>query len=117
MRYKRSELGKPPVNADQAVALGLITYAESEFIDSVSRKANVILTDVFKSKGLDLVDFKLEFGRLPDGSLIVCDEISPDRSRLWDSQTSERYDKDRFRHDLGNVLRGYEIILERLENK
>jgi len=115
IKYNKGELGDPLINADQAVALGLMSYDEVAQADKISRKANEILSGILHKVGIQLVDFKLQVGR-KDGKLMVCDEISPDRSRFWDEKTGERLDKDRFRHDLGNVLHGYQEVLDRLNS-
>lgn len=116
LRYNTDELGNPLINDDQAVAIGLVSYDELKYIYATVHKANEVLTELFRKAGISLVDFKMEFGRVPeDGHLIISDELSPDRCRLWDLETGEQYDKDRFRHDLGDIYQGYEIVLNRLE--
>lgn len=115
MRYNNDELGDPLINRDQAVALGLMSYEELDHIEKVARKSNEVLKELFGKAGIELVDFKMEFGRMEDGSLIISDELSPDNCRLWDAETGERLDKDRFRLDLGNVVPSYTEVLERLE--
>ena len=116
--YNNDELGDPLVNRDQAVALGLATYEELEKILSMARSAGKLLTDLFHKAGIELVDAKIEFGRASDtGEIIISDEISPDTCRLWDEETQERLDKDRFRLDLGDVIAAYTQVLERLESK
>ena len=115
--YNNEELGDPLVNSDQAVALGLASYEELEVMFSIAKRAGKLLTDLFDKAGIELVDAKIEFGRASDsGEIIISDEISPDTCRLWDAQTGERLDKDRFRLDLGDVIPAYNIILERLES-
>ena len=99
----------------QAVAIGLVSYEDLKYIYDTVHKANDVLRERFRRAGISLVDFKMEFGRLPDGRLIVSDELSPDRCRLWDIETGEQFDKDRFRHDLGDIYQGYETVLNRLE--
>ena len=93
----------------------LATPAEIETIERYSFKVNEVLKDFWKTCGVTLVDFKLEFGRLSDGTIVLADEISPDTSRLWDSQTHEKLDKDRFRRDMGGVEEAYAEIMHRLE--
>lgn len=113
--YNNDELGDPLVNEDQAVALGLATYPELEKMFAIARRAGALLTDLFHKAGIELVDAKFEFGRASDtGEIIISDEISPDTCRLWDEETGERLDKDRFRLDLGDVAESYGIVLERL---
>lgn len=116
LSYKRDELGDPLINDDHAVALGLVTYDELKQIYTVTRRINDLLESLFDSAGITLVDFKVEFGRTSDGRIILADEISPDTCRLWDKQTGEKLDKDRFRRDLGKVIEAYEEIDRRLKS-
>ena len=113
--YKNDELGDPMINTAQALALKLATPAEIETIRTLAFKVNDVLKAFFKEVGVDLVDFKLEFGRLSDGTIVLADEISPDTSRLWDVKTHEKLDKDRFRRDLGGVEEAYAEIMKRME--
>ena len=99
--YKNDELGDPLCNSYHAVALGLCSMEEIETVKSYAFKINELLKEFWSKCGVTLVDFKIEFGRLPDGTIVLADEISPDTCRLWDSQTGEKLDKDRFRRDLG----------------
>lgn len=112
--YKCDELNDPLMNSYHAIALKLATPEEIETIKTMAFKVNDVLKEFWKSVGVTLVDFKLEFGRLPDGTIILADEISPDTARLWDSKTGEKLDKDRFRRDLGGVEDAYHEILRRL---
>ncbi len=112
--YKKDELGDPLINDDHAVALGAATYEELAEMYAMTRKINQVLTDLFKNLGITLVDFKIEFGKTNDGQIVLADEVSPDTCRLWDSETNEKLDKDRFRRDLGRVREAYEEILHRL---
>lgn len=112
--YKNDELGDPLMNEYHAVALKLATEAEIETIKRYSFIINGELKEFWKECGVTLVDFKLEFGRLAGGSIVLADEISPDTCRLWDSKTGEKLDKDRFRRDLGGVEDAYREIMERL---
>ena len=114
LRLNDDTLGNPLINDDQAVALGLVSYDDLKYMYSVARKANEVLCDRLRSCGIELVDFKLEFGRA-GGELIVSDELSPDRCRMWDAATGEVLDKDRFRHDMGDICKGYEEVLNRLK--
>ncbi|MZQ75289.1 MAG: phosphoribosylaminoimidazolesuccinocarboxamide synthase [Peptoclostridium sp.] len=114
--YKNDALGDPLINDDHAVAINLATREEIAQIREQTMKINTLLKEFFKKAGLKLVDFKLEFGRY-DGKVILADEISPDTCRLWDIETNEKMDKDRFRRDLGNVMEGYKKVLQRLEEK
>jgi len=112
--YKNDGLGDPLLNDDHAVALELATREELDTIRRYSLQIDQILSALWAECGVTLVDFKLEFGRLSDGTIILADEISPDTCRLWDSRTHERLDKDRFRRDLGGVEDAYIEIMQRL---
>ena len=112
--YKSDELGDPLINAYHAFALKLATKAEIERIKELAFKTNEIMKEFFKARKVDLVDFKLEFGRLSDGTIVLADEISPDTCRFWDSETHEKLDKDRFRRDLGNVEDAYNEMFKRI---
>lgn len=112
--YKNDELGDPLINSYHALALGLATKEELETIKTLAFKVNAIMKDFFAKIGVDLVDFKLEFGRLADGTIVLADEISPDTCRFWDSKTHEKLDKDRFRRDLGNVEGAYQEMMKRI---
>ena len=113
--YKNDELGDPLLNTYHALALKLATPEEITTIEEYSFRVNTFLKEFWKSCGVTLVDFKLEFGRLSDGTIVLADEISPDTCRLWDSKTGEKLDKDRFRRDLGGVEEAYAEIMRRLE--
>ena len=115
--YKNDELGDPLLNTKHALALKVATPEEIETIERYSLKINEVLRSCWLSCGVILVDFKLEFGRLADGTIVLADEISPDTCRLWDSKTHEKLDKDRFRRDLGGVEEAYAEIMKRLETK
>ena len=115
--YKCDELNDPLMNSYHAIALKLATPEEIETIKAMAFKVNDVLKEFWKSVGVTLVDFKLEFGRLPDGTIILADEISPDTARLWDSKTGEKLDKDRFRRDLGGVEDAYQEVLRRVLGK
>ena len=112
--YKNDDLHDPLLNAYHAVALGLADKSEIQHIKSLAFRINEILKEFFKSKNVKLVDFKMEFGRLPDGTIVLADEISPDTCRFWDYETNEKLDKDRFRRDLGGVEGAYEEIYRRV---
>ena len=112
--YKNDALGDPLLNTDHALALKVATRAEIDTIKSYALKVNSILKAFWAECGITLVDFKLEFGKTADGSVILADEISPDTCRLWDSATGEKLDKDRFRRDLGGVEEAYAEIMKRL---
>lgn len=115
--YKCDELNDPLINAYHAIALKLATPEEIETIKKMAFAVNDALKEFWNSVGVTLVDFKLEFGRLPDGTVILADEISPDTARLWDSKTGEKLDKDRFRRDLGGVEDAYQEVLRRVLGK
>lgn len=112
--YKNDELGDPLCNSYHAVALGLCSKEEIETVKTYAFKINELLKDFWSKCGVTLVDFKIEFGRLSDGTIILADEISPDTCRLWDSKTGEKLDKDRFRRDLGGVEDAYNEVMKRL---
>ena len=112
--YKNDDLGDPLMNAYHARALKLATSEEIETIKAMAFKVNEVLKAFFKAVNVDLVDFKLEFGRLSDGTIVLADEISPDTCRFWDSTTHEKLDKDRFRRDLGNVEDAYSEMMRRI---
>jgi len=112
--YKNDDYGDPVINQYHIKAMKLATESELAKITEYAFAINLILIDFFKSKGLRLVDFKLEFGRYK-GDVILADEISPDTCRLWDLETNEKMDKDRFRKDLGNVEEAYQEVLQRLK--
>lgn len=114
MSYKNDEFGDPLLNDDHAIALKLATKEEIDFLRSQTLKINEIMKKFFLKMDLKLVDFKLEFGKDVDGNIILADEISPDTCRLWDVNTNEKLDKDRFRRDLGDLVEGYEEVLARL---
>jgi len=113
--YKNKNLGDPLINDHQAVALGLVTYDELEYIYGQTRRIDEVLSGLFAKIRITLVDFKIEFGRTPEGGIILADEISPDSCRLWDMDTGKKLDKDRFRRDMGKVIEGYNEILSRLK--
>ena len=112
--YKNDELGDPLLNTSHALALGLATQEEIDTIRRLAFQTNDLLRAFWSSCGVTLVDFKLEFGRLSDGTIILADEISPDTCRLWDAATGEKLDKDRFRRDLGGVEDAYAEVMRRL---
>lgn len=113
--YKNDALGDPLINDDHAVALGAASYDELQAIYELTDRINEILDALFAACGIRLVDFKMEFGRMADGKIVLADEISPDTCRLWDLQSGEKLDKDRFRRDLGGLANAYEDVLKRLE--
>ncbi|WP_066714359.1 phosphoribosylaminoimidazolesuccinocarboxamide synthase [Clostridium sp. Marseille-P299] len=111
--YKDDALGDPMINSYYALALGIATQEEIDTITKYAFKVNEVLIKYFESIGIELIDFKIEFGRYHD-QIILADEISPDTCRLWDNETHEKLDKDRFRRDLGNVEDAYNEVFKRL---
>lgn len=111
--YKDDALDDPMINADLAEAINLATREQIQTIESMARKVNAFMIEFFKTKNIDLVDFKLEFG-LFKGEIVLADEISPDTCRFWDSATHEKLDKDRFRRDMGGAEGAYIEIAKRL---
>ena len=116
LSYKNDGLGDPLLNDDHAVALGLASREELALIRKYALAVNRVLGEIWRACGIILVDFKVEFGRLGDGTIVLADEISPDTCRLWDAETQEKLDKDRFRRDLGGVEEAYVRVMERLAN-
>lgn len=112
--YKDDRLGDPMVNDTHILAAGLATREEIDTLSSMSLKINEILLEFFKGVGVDLIDFKLEFGKTPGGEIVLADEISPDTCRFWDIRTGERLDKDRFRRDMGGVQEAYREMMRRI---
>lgn len=115
--YKNDDLGDPLINDDHAVALKLATREELAVIKQYALAVDKQLQEIWAECGVTLVDFKLEFGRLADGTIVLADEISPDTCRLWDSETHEKLDKDRFRRDLGGVEDAYQQVMARLRQQ
>ena len=115
--YKNDDLGDPLLNRYHALALKLATPEEIDTIERYAFKINDVLKAYFLKLNITLVDFKLEFGRLPDGATVLADEISPDTCRFWDKDTGEKLDKDRFRRDLGGVEDAYNEVMRRLMGK
>ena len=116
LSYKNDGLGDPLLNDDHAVALGRDSREELALIRKYALAVNRVLGEIWRACGIILVDFKVEFGRLGDGTIVLADEISPDTCRLWDAETQEKLDKDRFRRDLGGVEEAYVRVMERLAN-
>lgn len=115
--YKDDALNDPIINDEHCKILGIVDDENDlSFLRDQARKINAILRDFFDQRGLKLVDFKLEFGRNAQGEIILADEISPDSCRLWDKQTNQKLDKDRFRQDLGDLKGAYEEVLRRIQN-
>ncbi len=112
--YKNDDLGDPLLNEYHALALKLATREEIDTIKAMAFKVNALMKEFFLKINVELVDFKLEFGRLSDGTIVLADEISPDTCRFWDSRTHEKLDKDRFRRDLGNVEGAYQEMMRRI---
>ena len=112
--YKNDDLGDPFINDYYALALGIATKEELDTIAKYAFKVNEFMVKFFKGLNIDLIDFKIEFGKTSDGTIILADEISPDTCRFWDSTTHEKLDKDRFRRDMGGVEEAYQEIMKRL---
>lgn len=112
--YKNDDLGDPFINDYYALALGLATKEEIDLIAKYTFMVNDFMVDFFKKLNIDLIDFKIEFGKTPDGTIILADEISPDTCRFWDSTTHEKLDKDRFRRDMGGVEDAYAEMMKRI---
>lgn len=112
--YKDDELGDPMVNDYHILAMGYATKEDLDTIAGYTFKINNFLVDFFKKINVDLIDFKIEFGKTADGQIILADEISPDTCRFWDATTHEKLDKDRFRRDMGNVEDAYQEMMNRI---
>ena len=112
--YKSDELGDPMINDSQITAIGLATQEELDELRAMSKRINELMTELFAKGGVRLVDFKLEFGRLADGTIILADEISPDTCRFWDATTGAHLDKDLFRRDMGGEADAYQEVMKRL---
>ncbi|PBF28889.1 phosphoribosylaminoimidazolesuccinocarboxamide synthase [Clostridioides difficile] len=115
--YKNDAYGDPMLNDDYAVAMKLATREELKFLREETLKINELLKAFFLKLNLKLVDFKIECGKDSEGNIILADEVSPDTCRLWDVNTNEKLDKDRFRKDLGDLVEGYTEVLSRMNNK
>lgn len=117
MSYKNDDYGDPLINDDHAVALKLATRDEINFLREETLKINTLLKEFFLKFNLKLVDFKIEFGKSDEGEILLADEISPDTCRLWDVETNQKYDKDVFRQDIGDLIETYKAVLERMQTK
>lgn len=115
LSYKDDELGDPLINDYHAVGIGATTFEELNKIYEMTAKINDLLKEFFKNQNINLIDFKIEFGRDENGEILLADEISPDTCRFWDATTGEKLDKDRFRRDMGNVEEAYQEILKRIK--
>jgi len=115
--YKNDELDDPMVIDDHIRILELATTEEIEQLRQMALKVNAALIELFDSMGIKLIDFKLEFGRLKDGTILLADEVSPDTCRLWDKKTNDHLDKDIYRRDLGDIIPVYQEVLNRLEKR
>ncbi|HIW20511.1 MAG TPA: phosphoribosylaminoimidazolesuccinocarboxamide synthase [Candidatus Dorea intestinavium] len=111
--YKNDDLGDPMINDYYAIAMGLATREEIDKISDYTFRINRVLQEFFKEAGIELIDFKIEFGRF-HGEILLADEVSPDTCRLWDIKTREKLDKDRFRRDMGNVEDAYQEVFKRI---
>ncbi|MBQ3334849.1 MAG: phosphoribosylaminoimidazolesuccinocarboxamide synthase [Eubacteriaceae bacterium] len=112
--YKNDDYDDPLINDDYAVVMGLATRDEIAYIRQTTLKINEILKDFFAKRGVNLIDFKIEFGKTADGEILLADEISPDTCRFWDAKTGEKLDKDRFRRDMGGIEEAYREMLRRV---
>lgn len=112
--YKDDDLGDPLINGYHAVSCGFATQEDIDTIKKYAFKVNEVLKEYFLSIGVELIDFKLEFGKTSDGTIVLADEISPDTCRFWDSKTHGKLDKDRFRRDLGGVEDAYAEMMKRV---
>lgn len=117
LSYKNDALQDPMINEDHVVALEILDKAEIAELKSLALKINELLKVLFLKAGLILVDFKIEFGKNSNNEIVLADEISPDTCRLWDINTMQSFDKDRFRKDLGDFMEGYEEVLRRLQDE
>ena len=117
LSYKRDDLGDPLMNDYHAVAMGITTFEELEVIYAVASKVNELLKEFFAKMNIQLIDFKLEFGKNKVGDILLADEISPDTCRFWDIETGKKLDKDVFRRDLGNLTDTYKELLERINTE
>jgi phosphoribosylaminoimidazole-succinocarboxamide synthase len=116
--YKNDELGDPKLNDQHCLILGLVEDSDDlDYIRYMARKINRFLTEFYSELDLKLVDFKLEFGRDSNGNIILIDELSPDNFRLWDAETNEKMDKDRFREGLGGLVEAYREVLNRIQHR
>lgn len=114
--YKSDELDDPFINESATIALGIATHSELEKMWDICREVNGLLTPLFEKAGMQLVDFKLEFGRLSNGKIILADEFSPDNCRIWDIKTDQHMDKDVYRRKLADLTQTYDQVLARLED-
>ena len=117
LSYKDDSLGDPLINDTHAVAIGAATFEELKVLYDMTAKINDLLKEFFAKLNINLIDFKIEFGRLPSGEILLADEISPDTCRFWDATTGEKLDKDRFRRNMGNVEDAYIEILNRIKGE
>jgi phosphoribosylaminoimidazole-succinocarboxamide synthase len=113
--FKNDSLGDPFLSDDQALMMEVATEQELKELKSKALKVNELMKDLFQQAGIELVDFKIEFGKDLKNEILLADEISPDCCRLWDLKTQEKLDKDRFRRDLGNIKESYQEVLKRLK--
>ena len=116
--YKNDELGDPKLNDQHCLILNLVNNTdELDYIRFMARRINTLLSEFYADLDIKVVDFKLEFGRDKDGNIILIDELSPDNFRLWDANTDEKLDKDRFRQGLGGLTEAYRQVLDRIQNR
>ena len=117
LSYKNDDLGDPLINDYHAVAIGATTFEELKTIYDMTAVINNTLKEFFLKQNINLIDFKIEFGKTADGEILLADEISPDTCRFWDATTGEKLDKDRFRRDMGNVKEAYIEIFKRISEE
>jgi len=117
LSYKDDSLGDPLINDHHAVGIGVTTFEELKVIYAMTATINDLLKEFFAKLNINLIDFKIEFGKLPSGEILLADEISPDTCRFWDATTGEKLDKDRFRRNMGNVEDAYIEILNRIKGE
>lgn len=115
LRMRNEALNHPLINDSRATALGLVTEEELDEIYEVTTKINNLLIELCEKAGMILVDYKIQYGRLPDGSLVMNDDINPDSARFWDKETNKKLDRDRFRTDSGKIAEAYQVVQNRLE--
>ena len=116
LKYENPGLGCPLINEYHATALGIVTREEMEHIMDVTSCINDLLVRLFDKAGIRLVDYRVDYGRTENGDILLAKEITPDTSRMWDEETGKCLDKDRYRHDLGNICDAYQEVLDRLRN-
>ncbi len=115
LSYKDDSLGDPFINDDYATALGIVDHEQLQEIKAITLKINQLLISLFNKQNMDVIDYKIEFGKTPNGEILLIDEISPDTMRIWDKTTKAKMDKDNFRLDAGDLIENYQAVLKRLK--